>query len=417
MRSLAAVLLTLSVFSQAWAAERAYVVVDTGQERCYDDRRAIRAPVQNQPCHGQDAQHIGPKPSYKDNGNGTVSDLNTGLMWVKARGLKVTWDAAVAGAGKCRVGGHTDWRMPTIKELYSLINFTGGCTGRKEGSRPYLDTRFFEFAYGNEAQGERIIDCQDWTATEYVRTTMNGNATVFGVNFADGRIKGYPKMRRRPPGGRGQHPPRGHRPPPRGPNAQGKATPHVLYVRYVRGNPQYGKNDLKDNGNGTISDRATGLMWSKADSGKGLNWQQALAWVQQKNANGYLGHTDWRLPNAKELHSIVDYTRVPAIDPVFQITKLPDGDHPFFWTGTSHLEGPPDRKGTAAVYIAFGRGTGWMSFPPGRGTPQLMDVHGAGCQRSDPKSGDPAAFPHGRGPQGDVIRIYNFVRLVRGGTP
>jgi hypothetical protein len=42
-----------------------------------------------------------------------------------------------------------------------------------------------------------------------------------------------------------------------------------------------------------------------------------------------------------------------------------------------------------------------------------MDVHGAGAQRSDPKTGDPAAFPHGRGPQGDVIRINNFVRCVR----
>jgi hypothetical protein len=46
----------------------------------------------------------------------------------------------------------------------------------------------------------------------------------------------------------------------------------------------------------------------------------------------------------------------------------------------------------------------------------LMDVHGAGSQRSDPKSGDPSKFPHGRGPQGDVIRIYNFVRCVRGGV-
>jgi hypothetical protein len=44
-----------------------------------------------------------------------------------------------------------------------------------------------------------------------------------------------------------------------------------------------------------------------------------------------------------------------------------------------------------------------------------VDVHGAGSQRSDPKAGDPAMFPHGRGPQGDVIRIYNFVRLVRSG--
>jgi hypothetical protein len=45
-----------------------------------------------------------------------------------------------------------------------------------------------------------------------------------------------------------------------------------------------------------------------------------------------------------------------------------------------------------------------------------MDVHGAGCQRSDPKVGDPSQYPTGFGPQGDVIRIYNFVRCVRQGA-
>jgi hypothetical protein len=77
--------------------------------------------------------------------------------------------------------------------------------------------------------------------------------------------------------------------------------------------------------------------------------------------------------------------------------------------------GPPDRRG------GFGRGPG-PDGPAGAG-PQgndagdyhYIDVHGAGAQRSDPKAGDPAMFPHGRGPQGDVIRIYNYVRLVRGG--
>jgi len=42
-----------------------------------------------------------------------------------------------------------------------------------------------------------------------------------------------------------------------------------------------------------------------------------------------------------------------------------------------------------------------------------VDAHGAGAQRSDPKTGDPSQFPRGRGPQGDAIRITNFVRLVR----
>ena len=42
------------------------------------------------------------------------------------------------------------------------------------------------------------------------------------------------------------------------------------------------------------------------------------------------------------------------------------------------------------------------------------DVHGAGSQRSDPKSGDPKAYPTGHGPQGDAIHIYNHLRLRQG---
>ena len=62
---------------------------------------------------------------------------------------------------------------------------------------------------------------------------------------------------------------------------------------------------VHDNTDGTITDRATGLIWAKADSGKGMNWQDALAWVQGRNAEKYLGHDDWRMPSVKELQSIV----------------------------------------------------------------------------------------------------------------
>ena len=179
-----------------------YVIVGTGQTKCYDNSREIATPKPGEAFFGQDAQHPEPKAAYKDNGDGTASDLNTGLMWVKARGPKMPWDDAAAGASACRVGGHSDWRMATIKELYSLIDFNGGCRGNVAASLPYLDTRYFDFVYGDESKGVRIIDCQDWSATQYVGKTMNGNATVFGVNFADGRIKGYPKAF---PGGRGAH--------------------------------------------------------------------------------------------------------------------------------------------------------------------------------------------------------------------
>ena len=45
-----------------------------------------------------------------------------------------------------------------------------------------------------------------------------------------------------------------------------------------------------------------------------------------------------------------------------------------------------------------------------------MDVHGAGAQRSDPKVGDAGDYPQGHGPQGDVVRISHYVRMVRGVT-
>jgi hypothetical protein len=290
---------------QAQGTARSYVIVGTGQTRCYGDTGPIPSPRAGDAFYGQDAQSPGPRPSYRDNGDGTTSDMNTGLMWVKARGEKVTWRVAMDGAASCRVGGYGDWRVPTIKELYSLINFDGGFHPESR-SAPYLDTRYFGFAYGDPEQGERPIDCQDWSATAYLGTTMKGNATVFGVNFADGRIKGYPRDRG-----------------PRGVNR--------LYVRYVRGNPAYGRNAFSDNGNGTVSDHATGLVWSKSDSGQGMDWQAALAWVQRKNAEGYLGHSDWRLPNAKELQSIVDYGSFnPAVDTAFNTTQSG-----FYWSATT----------------------------------------------------------------------------------
>lgn len=387
---------------RAEATNLSYPVVGTGVTLCYGDTTAtIACPAAGQPFFGQDAQQQRQAPSYVDNGDGTTTDLGTGLTWVKERGTKVTFAAALAGAATCRAGGHSDWRMPTIKELYSLILFSGkngqGFTS-SAGYVPFLDTRYFGFAYGSGVGTERVIDCQDWSATEYVSTTMNGDATVFGVNFADGRIKGYPKYQ---PG-------------------SGGTIGQSMYVRYVRGNPAYGANDFVDGGDGTVTDRATGLSWSRADSGTGMNWQEALAWVQAKNAAKHLGHDDWRLPTVKELQSLLDYRRSPdttgsaAIDPLFEATSITNEggarDWPFYWSSTTFLDGTPNG---AAAYLAFGRGLGWMERPAGSGSYTLLDVHGAGTQRGDPKAGDPASWPHGFGPQGDVIRIANHVRLVR----
>ncbi|WP_428562368.1 MAG: DUF1566 domain-containing protein [Solidesulfovibrio sp. DCME] len=70
-----------------------------------------------------------------------------------------------------------------------------------------------------------------------------------------------------------------------------------------------------DNGDGTVTDQTTGLVWEKAGSASGMNWGQALAWCEQTTTAGY---TDWRLPNKRELEHLADKSRLrPAIDPAF----------------------------------------------------------------------------------------------------
>ncbi len=386
----------VAFFCLPFAQSRNYIVVDTGQGGCYDNSREISCPHLGEPFYGQDAQYDGVPPAYQDNGDGTITDLNTGLMWQKTPGGKVTHTEAVANAKDLQLGGYNDWRLPSIKELYSLILFSGTDPSGPDISTliPFIDTEYFDFEYGDTGAGERLIDAQYWSSTRYAGTVFGGDAAVFGVNFADGRIKGYGLT---------------------GPGGQ----PMRQFVRYVRGNPDYGVNNFIDNGDGTITDLATGLLWMKADSGKGMNWEDALTWIQQKNEEIYLGYNDWRLPNAKELQSIVDYTRSPsttnsaAIDPIFDITLIIDEggkrNYPFFWTSTTHVSA--NGSGVFAVYIAFGEALGYMRAPTGNY--ELMDVHGAGAQRSDPKRGDVADWPHGNGPQGDVVRIYNYVRCVR----
>ncbi len=377
-----------------------YPVVDTAQTSCYDNGSEISCPTEAQTFFGQDGQYNGNQPNFTKNNDGTTTDNVTGLMWQQSPDIdgdgdidakdKLTYQEAADGASGLVLGGYSDWRLPTIKELYSLIYFNGTDPSGYEGTDtsgliPFIDTDYFEFAYGDTSAGERIIDSQYASSNLYVANDQ----TLFGVNFADGRIKGY------------------------GLSLFGKEK--TFYVIYVRGNSDYGLNDFLNNGDGTISDRNTGLIWTKNDSGMGLNWQEALEWVQEKNDVKYLGYNDWRLPNIKELQSIVDYSRSPdttgsaSIAAVFNATSIINeagqADYPYYWSSTTHRNWT-NSPGADATYVSFGRALGYMSS-------SWVDIHGAGSQRSDPKQGDPDDYPTGRGPQGDAIRIYNYVRLVR----
>jgi len=377
-----------------------YAIAPTNQSLFYDNSAQISIPGKVDAFYGQDACYCSNSLSYTKNGDGTVTDNITGLMWTQSPDLnndgeinyddKLSFSEALSEASNFKLAGYTDWRLPTIKELYSLIIFSGLDVDPMagEGAKPFIATDYFQFAYGDMDAGERIIDAQFASSTLDVGDShFAGGNLVFGVNFADGRIKGYPTGAMR-----------------------GINTEKKFYVFYVRGNEKYGQNDFTDNGDGTITDKATGLMWMQDDSGNGMTWEEALKFAESKE---FAGCSDWRLPNIKELQSIVDYERAPgatgsaAINPTFHCTHIQneagEPDFPYYWSGTTHAS---VRNGSSAAYISFGRAMGYFNG-------EWQDVHGAGAQRSDPKSGSADAYPYGHGPQGDAIRILNFVRLVR----
>ena len=362
-----------------------YAIVDTDQVTCFNAASPMVCPAVGAAYFGQDAQYDGSFSRYQDNGDGTVTDLVTGLMWQQDPGAKQGYYDAIAAAESFNLAGYTDWRAPTVKELYSLILFSGRDVDpmASDGATPFIDDDTFAFSYGDTSSGERIIDSQWVTSNVYTDTVMGGQECFFGVNFADGRIKCYP-------------------------TAVGPQSDY--FAVYVRGGEGYGENDFTDNGDGTITDAATGLMWQKNDSGDTYNWEEALAYCDSLELAGY---SDWKLPNSKQLQSLVDYSRSPgftnspAIDPIFGLTGITNeagqADYGFYWSGTTHAT---QMGGQNAAYVAFGRCMGYMNNT-------WMDVHGAGAQRSDPKVGDPSDYPNGNGPQGDSIHIYNFARCVR----
>ncbi len=363
-----------------------YSIVDTNQTDFYSDRRQINEPSEGEGFYGQDASYNGNQPSYTDNGDGTVLDNVTGLMWQQTMDDKMTYQNAFDYAKSSTLGGYDDWRLPTIKELWSLMDYTGQSSG-ESADVLYIDTDYFDQPIGDTSAGEREIDAQVWSATEYTGVTLGGARTAFGVNFVDGRIKGYPTVNPR------------------------QRTDNKMYVRLVRGNTDYGINNFVDNEDGTISDLATGLMWQQADDGQTRNWAESLEYAESSD---YAGYSDWRLPNAKELQSIVDYNnsmqenRKAAISDLFSLTEIidakGDSNYGFYWTSTTHLDGRNIYD--SAAYVCFGEALGKMNG-------NILDVHGAGALRSDPKSGDADDYPQYRGPQGDLVYVYNFCLLVR----
>lgn len=117
----------------------AYRLPDTGITKCYDMGAEIPCPAPGERFYGQDGQYQGPQPAYRDNGNGTVTDLNTGLIWEQGNeqteNKTYTWQDAIDHCDTLTLPGCSEWRIPTLAELESIVDY-----GRY---RPTINTDFF----------------------------------------------------------------------------------------------------------------------------------------------------------------------------------------------------------------------------------------------------------------------------------
>lgn len=394
-----------------------FVVTDAMQTQFFDNEgNVIEAPEPGELYYGQDAQHQGILPSYTDNGDGTVTDNNSGFMWEQTPASeKMSYDDALEYVENLELGGYSDWRLPTIKESFSIAMLDGKLNVEDTSlALPYIDSDYFDFTYDKA----KPYTGSYWTSTVCKMPANNDYELMeknYGFNWADGHLKSYGD----------------------GYNIDGTISGFSIPagVRAVRGEENvYGVNDFEDNNDGTITDQATGFMWTQQDSGavndngtirtesddnfgNGRTWTDTLAWVEKMNAVNYLGYSDWRLPDIKELQSIVEYgkTELPATDPDYFNLSRPDC---YVWSSTTCGDFPE-----MADYIAFGRGYGidlvagsesgeQMGPPPTDGddserpegpAPEMektdstsdvassatienfVDVHGPGCMRADYK--------------------------------
>ncbi len=309
---------------------------DTGQSRCHNIYGELKPCDSIQPgdyLFGQDT-HYQPKVprSYTKLGPGgkelpdsaphqssggewcMTRDNVTGLIWeinYGTRSKTYSWEEAqsiyLAELNQdVMLGGFSDWRLPDVKELSSLIHAEG-----TQGNGLWF---YFGDFLGYFGETWTSTDDGDyaWIVNFNTNSVSRGNKYVYQVG---GPVKGKEGA-----------------------------------VMAVRSGPPP-QSSFFDNGDGTVTDTATGLMWQKCSHGQTwsdgqctgdpvyLGWGSAL-----KHAEGltWANYSDWRLPNRNELQSLVDYNqRSPAISPLFtQGTGLDFyfSSTPFGYRGTMRVD-------------------------------------------------------------------------------
>lgn len=295
---------------------KCWKVPPTGQNTCYFNESQVTCPGEagSDSCAstefcGQDAQYPDNSRTFTESAIGTdiiVTDSLTGLSWQKndpvnkpnnaglPQPILHNWIQARDYCNGLTYAGQTDWRLPDMYELTSLLNF-----GR---SNPASD---FPGIPSTPASGNpfdsMVPSTTFWSSSPDVYYTNE----AWLVGFDDGQIGAFP--------------------------AETTAA-----AKCVRGGTLASDSKSRFYGTGatgkqTVLDRATGLTWQKERGAIDKTWQQALAFCEALDLGGF---TDWRLPNINELASLINYAKVhPGSD-------FPDIRAEQSWSSSTVVDSP-----------------------------------------------------------------------------
>jgi serine/threonine protein kinase len=244
---------------------------------------------------------------FQVSGDGIIVDTITGLKWVPNLAGNKTLDEAKQYAENLRLGGYTDWRLPSLNELQSLYE-------------PSKETKLSNRDIIHIDQAFKLDNAMVWSSTNVFsfyfsngRPGLDKNSTLGGVLVVRSSQKAFEDKY---------------------PNEISQtldtASQTITAVPKEFSTPEIsGEKRFQVSAEGIITDTRTGLEWAP-DPGRNMNWEETKKYVESLILGGY---SDWRLPTQEELEELYDRSirAKLRIDPVFKLGGI--------WVWTSREDG------------------------------------------------------------------------------